>query len=226
MNLAAILGWCLLFLGSAPANPPPRLSELPQQQAPSSQTSSPPADSSGQAPKKSSRWHHKKTVPPDCTSAPAPLSPQPGSSSPSSSSEAASEGANPSQTPPAESKENDNTKSAGSANADAGKGAANKPCPPPKKVISNGGSNEPAIKLTGDASPAEQRSTEQLTSSAEANLKKISERELKPNQKETVNQIQEFLQQSKAATAAGNTEVAHDFAQKAQLLSEELANSK
>jgi hypothetical protein len=221
MNLAAILGWCLLFVGSSSANPPPRLSALPQQQTPSSQTSSSPADSSGQASKKTSRWHHKKTAPPDCTSAPAPLSPQPGSSS-----ESASEGANPHQASPAESTENDKAKLAGSGNADTSKDAAAKPCPPPKKVISNGGSSEPAIKLTGDTSPAEQRSTEQLTSTAEANLKKISGRELKPNQKEMVNQIQQFLQESKAATAAGNTEVAHDFAQKAQLLSDELANSK
>jgi hypothetical protein len=95
--------------------------------------------------------------------------------------------------------------------------------------VHNGGSKEPAIKLTGDTTSGEadkQRSTEQLTSTAEANLKKINERELQPNQKETVNQIQQFLQESKAATAAGNLELARNFAQKAQLLSEELANAK
>lgn len=226
MNLTAILGSFLLFLGPATAKTPPKTSDFLQQETPSAQSSSnTSANSSSQAPEPQKRRRHKKTVPPDCTNAPAPLNAQPGSSSASTN-----EAENPSKTPqPASADDNANAKQAASAAAGVNKNAAAKPCPSPKKVVRNGGSDEPAIKLTGGTvagEAAEQRSTEQLTSIAEANLKKISGRELNPNQKQTVNQIQEFLQQSRAATAAGNAELAHNFAQKAQLLSEELANAK
>jgi hypothetical protein len=99
------------------------------------------------------------------------------------------------------------------------------PCPPPKKVIHNGGSEEPTIQLIG-GTPAEQasnqRSTEQLTAATEENLKKIAERKLTPSQQEMVNQVKQFMEQSKTAVAAGNLERGHNLARKAQLLSEEL----
>ena len=225
MNLTAILGSFLLFLGSATAKIPSEISDLELQQQTSGQNSgNTSAASSSQAPETRKR-RHKKPLPPDCTNAPAALNPQPGNSSASTN-----DAVNPGNAPqPASTDNNDSAKQGASTDASVSNSAAAKPCPPPKKVVRNGGSDEPAIKLTGDTvggKAAQQRSTEQLTSTAEANLKKISERELKPNQKEMVNQIQQFLQQSKAATAAGNLELAHNFAQKAQLLSEELANSK
>lgn len=100
-----------------------------------------------------------------------------------------------------------------------------KPCPPPKKVIRNGGSEEPTIQLIG-GTPAEQssnqRSTEQLTSATEENLKQIAERQLKPNQQEMVNQVKQFMDQSKTAVVAGDLERGHNLALKAHLLSEEL----
>jgi hypothetical protein len=225
MNLAAILGLLLLLLGSATANAPLEISAFVQQETPSAQNSgNSSANSSSQAAAPNKRSRHKKTAPPDCTNAPAPLNTQPGTSPGSTN-----ESGNTEKTPQPASAETENTKPAGPAHASASNSAASKPCPPTKKVVRNGGSSEPAIKLTGDAAAgeaAEQRSTEQLASTAEANLKKINERELQPNQKDTVNQIQQFLQESKAATAAGNLELAHNFAQKAQLLSEELANAK
>jgi hypothetical protein len=99
------------------------------------------------------------------------------------------------------------------------------PCPPPKKVVHNGGSEEPTIQLIG-GTPAEQasnqRSTEQLTAATQENLKKIAERQLTPSQKEMVNQVNQFMDQSKTAVAAGNVESGHNLARKAQLLSEEL----
>jgi hypothetical protein len=99
------------------------------------------------------------------------------------------------------------------------------PCPPPKKVIHNGGSEEPTIQLIG-GTPAEQasnqRSTEQLSAATEENLKTIAERKLTPSQQEMVNQVKQFLEQSKTAVAAGDLERGHNLARKAQLLSEEL----
>ena len=225
MNLAAILGSFLLFLASATAETPSETPDLAQQEAPTAQSSgNSSANPSTQTTEQGKPRKRKKTAPPDCTNAPSPLNAQPGSSSASTN-----EGENSGKTSPPANTESDSQKQASSMDAEPAKSAANKPCPPAKKVVNNGGSKEPAIKLTGDTAAgeaAEQRSTEQLTSTAEANLKKISERDLQPNQKATVKQIHEFLQQSKAATAAGNPELAHNLAQKAQLLSDELANAK
>jgi len=179
------------------ASPPPASQSHatePAQSSPSATSQAP--DSSGQtnpSPKQSP--HRKKRIPP-CSNSPTALN--------------ATEG-NP-----------------GASNSSANKSSAPlKPCPPPppKKVIRNGGSEEPTIQLIG-GTPAEQssnqRSTEQLTSATEENLKQIAERQLKPNQQEMVNQVKEFMDQSKTAVAAGDLERGHNLALKAHLLSEEL----
>jgi hypothetical protein len=102
---------------------------------------------------------------------------------------------------------------------------AQKPCPPPKKVVRNGGSKEPSIELV-EGTPVEQakqqRSTDQLTSAINENLKKIAGRQLKPSQQDMVNQINQFMDQSKKAVAAGDLDRAHNLAMKARLLSDEL----
>jgi hypothetical protein len=100
-------------------------------------------------------------------------------------------------------------------------------CPPSITVIHNGGTSEPAIQLVGGASgaqAADQRlTTEQLVGTTEANLKRIAGRQLNSNQQEMLKQIHQFLDQSKAAIAAGNIERGHNLALKAHLLSDELA---
>ena len=99
------------------------------------------------------------------------------------------------------------------------------PCPPPKKVVRNGGSDEPSIQLVGGP-PAEQslhqRSTDQLTAATEENLKKAAGHQLSPSQQEMVSQIKQFMDQSKTALAAGDAERGHNLALKAHLLSDEL----
>jgi hypothetical protein len=99
------------------------------------------------------------------------------------------------------------------------------PCPPPKKVVRHGGSNDPAVQVTGGTAAEQashQRSTEQLTASTEENLKKVSGRQLNPSQQEMVSQIKQFMEQSKTATASGDLDRAHNLAVKAHLLSDEL----
>ena len=99
------------------------------------------------------------------------------------------------------------------------------PCPPPKKVVRNGGSEEPAVQLTGGTTAEQalhQRSTHQLMAATEENLKKIEGRQLNPSQQEMVNQIKQFREQSKTAAAAGDLDRAHNLAVKAHLLSDEL----
>jgi hypothetical protein len=99
------------------------------------------------------------------------------------------------------------------------------PCPPPKKVIRNGGSTEPSIQLSGGTvgeQASQQRSTEELTAASQENLKKIAGLQLTASQQETVSQIKQFMQQSKMAVAAGDAERGHNLAMKARLLSDEL----
>lgn len=102
--------------------------------------------------------------------------------------------------------------------------SALKPCPPKKTVVHNGGTDEPSVQLIGTA-PAKQTSqgtTAQLVAATEENLKKLSGRELKADQQQTLNQVREFLEQSKQATAAGDLERGQSLASKARLLSDEL----
>lgn len=103
--------------------------------------------------------------------------------------------------------------------------AASRPCTPQKKIVRNGGSKEPKIELLGGTQAehaSNERSTAELTSATEANLKQIAGRELSSNQQSTVAQIKQFMEQSKKADAAGDPDRAHSLAMKARLLSDEL----
>jgi hypothetical protein len=62
----------------------------------------------------------------------------------------------------------------------------------------------------------------QMLGSTEANLKKIAGRQLRQNQQDMVNQIHQFMDQSKTASDAGDLDRARTLAWKAQVLSEEL----
>jgi hypothetical protein len=248
MNLAAILGLCFLSLGfskfvvggqvakiSSPVLTPALISFVFQTQGASS--SSQPTSASGQNPAPTlaptagqtptsaakgnpSAPHHKprhKTVP-DCSNAPAPLNP------------VSRNGGNSANSGTTSQKDTSTNTSAG-ANGNSTKNApkrnstSSKPCPPPKKIVREGGSDEPKIELLG-GTPAQQasdeRSTEELTAATEENLKKIEERQLGSGEKDTVSQIRQFMEQSKQAVAAGDPERAHNLAMKARLLSEEL----
>jgi hypothetical protein len=250
MTLAAILAVCFLSSGwlqpgvrefpTQPANqePPaatasnsstlqsPDSASTAQPQAPSTQTpdSAQPLPSStgqtqnstGQAkPSPKTQRHHKKASTPNCSPAPTALNPPVGDPAGSTNSTGAGSTGTGST--------NSASTNPGSTNSGS---AALKPCPPPKKVVRNGGSDEPTVQLTG-GTPAEQAShqrstTEQITAATEENLKKVAGRELSPSQQEIVNQIHQFMEQSKKAVAAGDLERGHNLAIKAHLLSDEL----
>jgi hypothetical protein len=107
----------------------------------------------------------------------------------------------------------------------AAENSAPAPCPPPKKVVRNGGSDEPPVQFS-NGTPADQamheRSTGQLTSATEENLKKIAGLQLNSSQQEMVSQIKQYMDQSKTAAADGDLDRAHNLALKAHLLSEDL----
>jgi hypothetical protein len=103
-----------------------------------------------------------------------------------------------------------------------------KNCPPKKIVVRHGGAADPSIQLAGG--PATGQSSQQkdaaiqLLGSTEENLKKLSGRQLSSDQQQTVTQIHQFMQQSKAAAANGDSDRARTLAWKAELLSEDLVN--
>jgi hypothetical protein len=239
MNLAAILAVGLLGLGWLPPSAPVLAAQPvkqnaapsePQAAPPQSQDSTPPApaptgqthNSTGPAKPVAKTHHHKKTVP-NCSTAPMALNPAVGNPADGTTSAGAgsTEAGSVAGSTNAAATNPDST-NAGSANTGP---VALKPCPPPKKVVRNGGSSEPTVQLTG-GTPAEQAihqsSTNQLTAATEENLKKIAGRQLNPSQQEMVSQIKQFMAQSKTAVAAGNLERGHNLALKAHLLSDEL----
>jgi len=223
MTVAPILGFYLLSLGWLPSpqsqgSAPPSQPQAPPSQGPGA--TQPLPNSTGQTPNSpaqanpSPKRHHKKTIPPNCSNSPTPLKTTAGS--PANSTNSTGGGSTNAASM------NAGSTNAGSTNAGS---AALKPCPPPKKVVRNGGSDEPTVQLTGGttAEPAvQQRSTDQLRAATDENLKKIEGRQLSPSQQEMVSQIKQFMDQSKAAVAAGDLERGHNLALKAHLLSDEL----
>jgi hypothetical protein len=206
--------------------PPPQASpakkDASAKPAPSSTAQTPNSAGQAQAHVKRRR-NAKNTIYPDCTISPAPLHPTPGDTT------------NSAQTRNSTSNGADSTNSgspnSGAVNATSTKGSTKtgsaplKPCPPPKKVVRDGGSDEPTIQLMG-TTPAEQasrqRSTDELRAATEENLKKIEDRELSPTQRDMVSQIKQFMEQSRTAVASGDAERGHNLAMKARLLSDEL----
>jgi hypothetical protein len=61
-----------------------------------------------------------------------------------------------------------------------------------------------------------------MLGTTDANLKQIAGRQLSATQQDMVNQIRQFVGQSKAAVVDGDLERARTLAWKAQVLSEEL----
>jgi hypothetical protein len=183
--------------GAEPTQPSP---------SPSGQTPNPPAQAKPSPP----RPRHRKKAPTNCSSAPTALNTAGSTDATSANADSTNAAPTAGSTIP------------GSTTPGA---TASKPCPPPKKVVRDGGSSEPKVQLTGGTTAeraSEKSSTEQLEAATQKNLKKAEARELSPSQREIVTQIKQFLEQSKAAVTAGDLERGHNLALKANLLSEEL----
>ncbi|SRR6266568_3383976 len=191
---------------TAPAHNPPAPSQAPPTAATPAKTppGQTPTDQTRPAAAKRPR-HKKRVLPPNCDNAPTP-----GQAS-SSSTPAPGDPAAPGTAP-----------APGTSNPSSP--AAN--CPPSKVIVRQGGTSEPSIQLAGgtasDQTSHQRDTANQMVGSTEANLKKIAGRQLSPNQQDMVNQIRQFIDQSKAASDAGDLDRARTLAWKAQLLSEEL----
>ncbi len=97
---------------------------------------------------------------------------------------------------------------------------------PTKTVVRNGSTADPTEDPSPSPSPrASQQSetTQQLLASSDANLKKISGRQLSASQQDTVKQVESYMEQANTAAKDGDAQRAYNLAVKANLLSAELA---
>jgi hypothetical protein len=98
------------------------------------------------------------------------------------------------------------------------------------KVVRNGGTSEPIVAI----SPAESQqqaiqelsTTNQLLANADANLRELSRRPLSADDEGTVKQIQVYMQQARAAVKNGEAQRAYILANKADMLSTDLARPR
>ena len=191
-----------------PAQNPPAPSQAQPSAATRAKTSAGQTSAGQNRPAAAKRPRQKKRVPPpNCDSAPA------------ASGQAAPDSTTPTPgDPPA----TGTVPTAGTSGTPTP--AAN--CPPSKVIVRQGGTSEPSIQLAGgtasDQTSHQRDTANQMLGSTEANLKKIAGRQLSSNQQDMVNQIRQFIDQSKAASDAGDLDRARTLAWKAQLLSEEL----
>jgi outer membrane biosynthesis protein TonB len=226
MTLAAILEVCLLM--TSPSGSPfalPALRVL--------QTTAPQQDTAPATPQQPAKEPAKETAPsqePGQTPPPASPAPSPGVQPDQTPAQQTTPVPPPENPKPAPAAQKPKTPA---ARRKHGPSAANKKKKPPavgqarpKVVVKNGGATDPAVKISPTLSQqqasSQRQSSAQLTNDTDANLKKISGRQLTTSQQDTVKQIQQYMQEAKTAGDAGDLEREHNLALKAHLLSEEL----
>ena len=98
-----------------------------------------------------------------------------------------------------------------------------------RKVVRQGSTKDPITQLapgmTGEQAARQREVTNQLLAQTDASLQKLSGRTLSKDQQDTVAQIRKFMEQVKAAQAAGDLQRAYKLAVKAHLLADALEKS-
>lgn len=222
MTLAAILGmYALLATGSSGSihvSPLPFAQEAPpQQEAPQTSPAPPPSEPQTNPQEEPSQPpQESKPDQPDAASpAPSPDSTQQKEAAPPQTTEEKKS----SKPSPAKKSVKRRKKPAPPAQPPAGD-------TPTKTVIRNGSTVDPGVQIstggTEEQVSRQKKSTTQLLQRTEANLRKISVRQLDAGQQDTVKQIRMYLGQAKAAVDSGDLQRAHNLAFKANLLSAEL----
>lgn len=219
MYLAGILGlWALLHVpawghvGSEYYSCAPINTVAAGQSQEPNQSDPPAAGTSKPDPSK------KGSIQPDSQEPAQPENSAPQTSNSAPPNAAASKQQDQNEKPPASSKKH-KTKKKSSTPSDQG---------PQKKVVHRGSTGEPTTQLTPGISEEQavqqRQNTTQLLASTDASLQKLSGRQLTKDEQETVTQIRKFMEQVKAADAAGDLQRAYKLAVKAHLLSDALAN--
>jgi len=214
MPLAAILGVCLLLL--LPQASIALAATADWQSAPSKENQ--PSNSAAQSSAAQQATEQQKD--PDQSTAPSqPQAAAPGCQANSQPGSTANPDCKPAT--PAKTKKHPAThKSQAPASKPTG-------TTPATTVVKNGGTVEPTVDLSPEVNQKQASEqtvrTNQLLASSDANLKKISGRQLSASQQDTVKQIQSYMDQAETAKKNGDMQRAYNFAVKANLLSAELA---
>lgn len=219
MPLAAIFGLCALFAspGSMPAPHSAVLWQETQPQQPSPEAA--PSQSQQQAkPEQQMTPEQAKPEPqttPEQQAKPEEPAPPPDSSHPP-------ENVQPNAVPEKPECAASKGKKRNSKRKDPAQAATG----PRKTVVRNGSTADPVVQLapsvTDQQASQQRQSTAQLLAGTDANLTRISARQLSSSQQDMVNQIRNYMQQAKAAENAGDLQRARNLAFKAQLLSDEV----
>jgi hypothetical protein len=213
MPLAAILGVCLLLPRPQASIALPTTAVWQSASSKENQPNSPAQSSSEQQATEQQRGSDQSTAPSQ------PPAAAPGCQANSQSGSNANPDCKPAT--PAKTKKHPAThKSQAAASKPAG-------TTPVKTVVKNGGTDEHTLDLSPEVNQkqaSEQaKRADDLLASSDANLKKISGRQLSASQQDTVKQIQSYIDQAKKAASDGDTQRAYNLAVKANLLSAELA---
>ena len=222
MPLAAIFGLCALFTspGAMHLASPTVLLQETQAQQPSSQPG--PA----QSPEQQTTPEPSK---PEAQATPEPAKPEP-QTTPEQQAKPEQPTAPDSTQPPENVQPNaekpDCGASKGKKRNSKRKAPAQAATGPRKTVVRNGSTADPVVQLapsvTDQQASQQRQSTAQLLAATDANLTKISARQLTSSQQDMVNQIRNYMQQAKTAESAGDLQRARNLAFKAQLLSDEV----
>jgi len=97
---------------------------------------------------------------------------------------------------------------------------------PPKVVVHNGSTTDPDVEFSPSVpkpqADAQLQNVNRLLDATDANLKKISGKQLSDTQQDMVKQIRAYMQQAKAAAGESDVHQATNLATKARMLSDEL----
>ncbi len=204
MALFALAGLLLLGGCKKKNQPPP----TPQAQAPTITTPAPPSTSapSGPAQKPGNTSTTTKSAPATTTTA----KPKPRPRTPASVAKKSPPPATATTTPP----------------TTASATAPNPASTPPRIVVPEGSApvnnGQISAGMPHDEAVQHQQTTAQLLEATEANLRTVTRRPLKPDEQDMVEQIRNYMQQSRNASAETDLVRAHNLALKANLLSDEL----
>ncbi len=209
MTLAGILAICALLTSGVQA---PQPQPTPAQQDPSQAAQQPTPEQS----KPAGQEQQQETKPGQpATPQPAPAQAPPEQPGTSQTSPATTTG-NQAPPPSTQSKKKQRRHKRVAKPSDA----------PTRTVVREGGTSESIVQLsprmTEEQASHQRQRTSQLLASTDANLKRISERQLKPNEQEMLSQVRNYIEQARAAVAAGDLRRGRNLALKAHLLSDEL----
>jgi len=228
LPLAAILGSCLLVLCPSTHSVPWAIQTAALQSPPSSPEQ--PAGASRQnstarpeSAQTDQQGNHDQSASPQQTQVPS-ATPCPEKAVPDS---AAKADCQPATSVTSKTRKQNRAQKAAAPSGSTPTGSTPTGSTPTKTVVRNGSTSDPTVEISPSRSQQQNsqalQNTNRLLATSDANLKKLSGRQLSSSQRDTVNQIKSYMEQAKKAANAGDVQRAYNLAFKANLLSADLA---